>query len=365
MTSTYELPEVLGHDDVLAGLWRADRDGRLPHALLFEGASGVGKFRSARRLVAGLFCDAGPGPPCGTCGPCRRLSTGGAELNHPDLLVIDALAEGEERVRVGYIAHRENDPKPVPLRRTVEGFLDLKRQEAPWRAVILRDADLMNPNAQNALLKTLEEPRDGTLLILVTSSVTGLLDTTISRVTRVAFERLDVATTAAILKREAPELALEEVERYARWAQGSPGQGLELVRQKRATMVEVCSRVLRGELGPMAATSALWALDLSIEAATERAKDRQRVRFVLDFLLEWLLDLARLDAGATELPHGPELRAALPGPDGAWRRRMLPVREAITRARRDVDANLTPSAVLDSALLALAWLAPTPTQPVR
>ena len=352
--------EVLGHDAVLEGLWRAERDGRLHHGFLFEGPSGVGKLLAAKRFVAGLFCAAGPGPPCGTCGPCVRLSTGGEEANHPDLLVVDALARGEERVLIKYVAFREEQKDPVPLRRTVEGFLDLKRQEAPYRAVLLRDADRMNPNAQNALLKTLEEPRPGTLLVLVATSATGLLDTTTSRVTRVRFERLDLETTARIVAREAPALDSADVTRHARWASGSPGRALELVGQRRSEMVALLARVLTGELGPMAAGLALSELDLPLPGRTESAKARARVRWVLDLLLEWQLDLARLASGvpAEDLAAGPELAAALAGRDGAWTTRLDHVRSALERARRDLDQNITPAALLDSAMLALAALAP-------
>lgn len=353
--------EVRGHDDVLAGLWRAETDGRLHHAFLFEGPSGIGKQLAALRLVTGLFCDDGPGPPCGRCGPCRRMVSGGEELNHPDVLVVDALAQGEEEVRVAYIAHRESDARPVPLRRTVEGFLDLKRQEAPYRAVILRDADRMNTSAQNALLKTLEEPRDGTLLILVASNASTLLDTTISRVTRVGFGRLDTALTERILADLVPELEPDERARYARWAKGSPGHGLELVAQRRATLVDFATRVVRGELGPLAATTAIWSLELSIQKSTERAKDRERLRFVLDLLLEWALDLARLAAGhpPEALVHGPELAAALANRPAGWQRQLGRLTEQLEGVRRDIEHNLTPAALLDTALLALAELAPS------
>jgi hypothetical protein len=358
MSHADRLPEVLGHGEVLAGLWRAERDQRLPHALLFEGPGGIGKFLSALRFTGGLFCASGPGEPCGACGPCRRLASGGEEANHPDLLVVDPSVLGEEEIPLGYIAYRESSTAKVPLRRTVEGFLDLKNQEASTRVVILREAHMMNPNAQNALLKTLEEPRPGTLLILTTSQASGLLDTVISRVTRVAFARLDAETTEVILRKNAPALSADDCARYARWGQGSPGYALDLVREQRAAQVELLSRVVRGELGPIAASVAFWKLDLEIVAKTERAKDRKRVRFVLDLALEWVLDLGRLEAGATGLVHEPELRAAVRGRDAL--RHLPDVRDRLIQARLDVESNLTPSAVLDSALLAMGKLAPAP-----
>ena len=86
------LIEPLGHAQTVEGLWRAAARGRLAHALLFEGQEGVGKFVAMRWFAAGLMCQGGPGAPCGRCGPCKRLSSGGESSNHPDLLVLDPVS---------------------------------------------------------------------------------------------------------------------------------------------------------------------------------------------------------------------------------------------------------------------------------
>ena len=95
--------EVLGHDETLAGLWRALSQERLSHALLFHGPPGVGKFLSAKRFVQGIFCEAGPGPPCGGCGPCRRLEAG----TLPDVHVLDPIERELEMIPVGNITRRD------------------------------------------------------------------------------------------------------------------------------------------------------------------------------------------------------------------------------------------------------------------
>ena len=85
--------EPVGHAGAVRSLWHAAEVGRLPHALCFEGPEGIGKFRAALWFAAGLLCSEGPGEPCGACGPCKRVSSGGAGGNHPDLLVIDPIEE--------------------------------------------------------------------------------------------------------------------------------------------------------------------------------------------------------------------------------------------------------------------------------
>lgn len=348
-----------GHVPVLEGLWRAAKAERLPHALLFDGPEGVGKFLAARYFAAGIFCREGPGEPCGDCGPCHRMGSGGEESNHPDLLEIDPIGAGEESIRIAHIAFRESDPSTerVPLRRTIEGFLDLKAQEGEARVVIVREAERLNPNAQNALLKTLEEPRPGTLLVLVTSSTDGLLDTVISRLTRVAFGHLDTATSAELIRAVAPRLDEHTTRDLARWSGGSPGRALALWTQGRAAQTELLRELLSGHRGPIAVGRDLWLAEGEFQGKTERAKERTRARAILDLALAVVADLGALEAGAepARLAYA-DLVVPLVRP--GIESQLAFVRSRLVRARADVDANLTPSAVLDSALLALARLAP-------
>ena len=173
--------EPRGHAEAVRGLWRAAARGRLPHALLFEGPDGTGKFLAARWLAQGLLCAGGPGDPCGACGPCRRLLSGGEQGNHPDCALIDPVQEETESISIDRIAERTGRGEK---RESAEAFLRLRPAEGGWRVLVIRDADRMLPPAQNALLKTLEEPSPGTLLVLVTARPAALLDTVRSRASR-------------------------------------------------------------------------------------------------------------------------------------------------------------------------------------
>ena len=164
--------EPVGHAEAIAGLLRAAAGRRLAHALLLSGPDGIGKFLAAEWLAFGLLCARGPARPCGACGPCKRLLAG----THADILVLDPESEGEEEIKISRITRRERDSQP-----NVGDFLSLRPMEGGWRVVILRDADRMNEEAQNALLKTLEEPGTSTLLALVASRPESLLPTTRSR----------------------------------------------------------------------------------------------------------------------------------------------------------------------------------------
>jgi len=353
------LTPPVGHLEQVRGLWNADSADRLVHALLFDGPEGIGKHLSALHLAAGLFCELGPGPPCGRCGPCRRFASGGAESNHPDLLVVDPADWGWEVIKLEAIAPREDGD--VAPRRSVEGFLDLSSVEGGHRVVVVREAHRMNVAAQNALLKTLEEPRAGTVLILITSRPEELLDTIMSRVMRVHFERLDRGSAAELIHELGPEGLTERMASdLARWSAGSPGRALRLLRQGRPAERELLADLISGRHGPIEASHRVWELEGEFPGGTERAKARARGRAMVDLCLELVSDLERAQAGKStaELAQG-DLVDALLAKSPAGHVPALVVDRAtavLGRCRADLVGNLTPEAVLDRAMLALGGL---------
>ena len=184
--------EVIAQDRALTPLRSALRRGTLHHAYLFGGPEGVGKARVARLLAQAANCEggvAGPGgfreDPCGTCGPCRKIEKG----LHPDVV---ALAEERVMAKAGTWEPKggrspSKDIVVDQVRDVVDRRLSLRRFEGRRRFVLIDPADTMNPQAQNALLKTLEEPPDDTTLVLVASSPDALLPTIRSRCARVTF----------------------------------------------------------------------------------------------------------------------------------------------------------------------------------
>jgi DNA polymerase-3 subunit delta' len=340
-----ELPR--GHADVVDGLFAAAKNRRLAHALLFAGPDGIGKFLAAERLAAGLLCAQGPGRPCGVCGPEKRLDAG----SHPDFLAIDPDSEGEEEIRIGRITYRERDP-----RTNIGDFLSLKPMEGGWRVVLVRDAERMTDEAQNALLKTLEEPGRSTLLVLVTARPEALLPTTTSRCVRVVFRPLDRGTAEEILR--ARDVPAEEAASLARFARGSPGVAIALRERGAVRMREILEGVLRGAVDAIAAAREIGELPGEFPGKTPAARARARTRACLDLALDMLADLARAGSGIdpARLAHG-DLAAVDPtspgeAPDVQLDRAARRL-ELCSEARQDVEANLAPDAILERALLAL------------
>ncbi len=339
----------LAHGAILQGLWRAAAAGRLPHALLFEGPAGVGKFASARRFALGLVCAQGPGDPCGACGPCKRLLSGDGRGNHPDVHVVDPGAEGEETIKIERIAERDGGGA------SVEAFLHLRAHEGGYRIVLLREAERMNAAAQNAFLKTLEEPGDATLLVLVSDRPEGLLETIQSRTVRVRFGRLAESDAARLVA--AAGVPRADAERLARFSRGAPGAALALAERGGLALVELCAGVLAGEREPLAAAREVFELEGRFAGATPRAEERDRARALLELLLAIVLDAERWAAGLPpeQLAFGSLLAHS------SSRRLGERAIDELLELRAGVDQNLQPAALVERALLVLAGGAALPS----
>lgn len=342
MSSDIQVPDIKGHGTLLHGLWAAAEAGRLGHALLLTGPSGVGKFLTLERLAEGLLCQNGPGEPCRECPACRRAAAG----SHPDLLRVDALSHGFEELTIHFVAQREVRPQNAWAGESIETFLRLVAGEAGWRVVLIRDADRMNEETQNAFLKTLEEPGDQVLLALETSRPEALLDTVRSRLVQHTVSSLTTAEVSQALAREVPECSADP--EWLRLAGGSPGRLLSLWRRGAREGLSLLIRAFREPIQAPSLTAELLELPGEFKGRTPKAEERNRVRFLLELGLEVLRDQERLAAGLAgeDVMHAARLQDC-PCPSDAARARRL---EVWLEGRRDVDLNLNPGGVLERVL---------------
>ena len=165
--------DIVGHKDLIEILRGFVRTGRLPHALLFSGPAGVGKTMVAREFFKAVNCLERTGDTCDVCRSCLKARSG----SHPDYL---AVTPANGRILVEGI-------------RGVISEVGLKPFEARTRFVVIEPAEQMNKASANALLKTLEEPPDATLIILVSHNPSLLLPTIVSRCQVLRFAPLDAA----------------------------------------------------------------------------------------------------------------------------------------------------------------------------
>ena len=216
--------------------------GRAPHAVIFVGPGSVGKTTLALDLAAGLLCqDPDPGSrPCRVCRGCRQVASG----NHPDLHRLAPEGPGGQ-VRIG----KATDPEPGTVRHLI-GELALLAMEGGARVAIVEQAHRLNDDAQNALLKMLEEPPAGVTIVLCSDDEERLLPTVRSRCVRV---RLG-AVGGREIERWLGELGLADAPRAARLARLADGRpGLALAYARSADAERLRGEIARGIFDLLAA----------------------------------------------------------------------------------------------------------------
>ena len=335
------LADVLGHAQPRALLLRALCTGSVPQSLLFDGPEGVGKRTVALALAAAINCQHPgiDGDACGVCSSCRRI----ARSQHPDIVSIGP---------------NEKGTITVEMARDVVGQASYKPFEARRRVVIIDDADTLQPAAQNALLKTLEEPPSSSMFVLVTARPDSLLDTVRSRCPRIRFGRLGTADLAQVLVRRCGVKAAE-APRLAAIGDGSVSRALaqdtgELMEARTAAMT-----LLQGVAGrpPVAARLRLAQQLAEIPRKRGAGTDREVLARRLGALSLLVRDLGVVSVPSHDTSGGeavlanPDLRRALAGLarhfDPA---RVLDSFTAVEQARRSLDRNQSAKVVAD-------WLA--------
>ncbi len=166
---------VWGHDAAAATLRREVAQGRVRHAYLIAGPDGVGKTTLARAFARVLCCRERPAPDlaCGRCLACRKIDRG----VHPDVQTFGLATQAALTEKSG----GKNTSITVETVRQLCATTALRPMESEWRCILLDDAELLQEVAQEALLKTLEEPPPFVVLMLLTNDAELLLPTIRSR----------------------------------------------------------------------------------------------------------------------------------------------------------------------------------------
>lgn len=300
--------DIRGHQQVVRQFCRTIERGRLSHAYLFVGPNGIGKKLFARMLGQSLLCQdaSASGPqlpgiqvpsaqsmwePCGECPNCKRVTAG----THPDFFVVGCL-EGKAELTIDvFVGSKE--------RRGREGLcyeLSLRPMAGDRRVAIIDDADLMNEESANALLKTLEEPPPNSLLLLIAGNMDRLLPTIRSRCQHVRFAPLGPQDIADLLIQNETLDDRAEAERVAALSDGSLAVAAQLVDPALRTLRDTLYGHLSGfQFEPLALTSALVSgLDeLGGDSVTQRRNAAWLIRFCIEFYRCASLQLAGHDGG--------------------------------------------------------------------
>ena len=263
-----KLDEVLGQERAISQLGHALEQERLAHAMIFAGPPGTGKRTTALALARALLCPDAPGRGCDFCEDCHLLEAG----THPDLLVEDMEKAREERSTASQLS--------ITQVRRLRSSLALQAVRGKRKVAIVEPAEKLGADAQNALLKTLEEPPSGSTLILVCSNPSALLPTIRSRCQTLLFAPLGEEVLEKLLDRE----GIESPAQVAALADGS----LERARQLTGEETRERYDELRAHFDALAQTSIPDLLDLAENLSGGKGDERRR-RMAVDtaILLDW------------------------------------------------------------------------------
>ena len=154
--------DIVGHEDILKHFKSSIEMDKVAHAYIISGEVASGKKALASAFAKTLQCEDGKSEPCEHCQSCIQAESG----NHPDII---------------YVTHEKTIISVNDIREQVVNTIDIKPYKSKYKIYIIEESELMTVEAQNALLKTIEEPPEYGIILLLTSNIDKLLPTVISR----------------------------------------------------------------------------------------------------------------------------------------------------------------------------------------
>lgn len=351
---------IAGHSRLLSLLSRVIARDSMPPAVLMAGPAGVGKRRTAVAIAQALNClqpILTPGPPraesaaqrdpacessaaferdaCGECASCRRIARG----VHPDVFIVEPGDSGSIKIEQLRDVIDRSQYRPFEGRR---------------RVVIIDEADAAGPDAQSALLKTLEEPPSASVFILVSSIPDALLPTVLSRCPRLRFGPLTPAEVARVLMQD-HGYSEQAARAAAADADGSVGRALESQSDDLTEAREAAERILQAtarDTDPVKRIN--LARDLT-ETKGSPAEERNRLAVRLRSLGSLIRDVGIIATGADRaMLANADLEARLEKLSSSFdAERSLRAYAAVDRALAALGHNASPKVVADWLLLEL------------
>lgn len=200
---------IVGHEDIIAHFKSSIETGNVAHAYIISGDAGSGKKALAYAFAETLECEAGGTEACGTCQSCLQVSTG----NYPDIITV---------------THEKPNLISVDeVRDQLINTIDIKPYKGKYKIYIISDAELLNVQAQNAMLKTIEEPPAYAVILLLTTNLDKLLETVKSRCLKLQTKPIRERDVLAYLT-NVMGLTKEKAYFCLDFAQGNLGKAIKL-----------------------------------------------------------------------------------------------------------------------------------------
>ena len=255
--------EIIGHEKNIESLKRLVQNGTISHSFLFEGEEGLGKKMTAEAFGKTLLCEEQKQEPCNRCSSCIKFDRG----NHPDFRLLEPK---KGLIKKGDIEALIKDVAMAPF-------------ESKRKDFIINDCHKMNREAMNSLLKTLEEPPEYVVIILITSNANSLLPTILSRAMSIKFYPIEVAKVVDYLVNNYDK-SKDEARFIAEFTKGSIGKSIELSTSnefflKRDEVIDIVDDLVKG--------NKVRAFD----SKDFFDSNKENIDEVLDLILFWFRDL--------------------------------------------------------------------------
>lgn len=324
-----ELREILGHDMIKEHFYNAILTGNISHAYILAGEEGMGKKSLADAFALALLCEEGQADPCRQCHACKQVLSG----NHPDLI---------------YVTHEKPASIGVDdVRRQINDTIQVKPYSSSHKIYIVDEAEKMTVQAQNALLKTIEEPPAYAVILLLTTNVDAFLPTILSRCVQLKLKPLPDEAVKEYLTGKM-EVAQSQAEIYTAFARGNLGKAIHLAssedfKHMYAEMLGLLKDLKKADISEL--------LDY-----IRRIKDEKLdIGQCLDFMQMWYRDVLMYKTTKDinllifkEEYSTVNSMSAVSGYDGLER-----ILTAIDKARIRLDANVNMELVMELLLLTM------------
>lgn len=314
--------DIAGHKAEVNSLRSAVASGQVAHAYMFSGVKGIGKARLARLFAQALLCENSPTEaPCQACRGCRRVDSG----NHPDL---HWLTPNGSSLRIEQV-------------RDMQSQIALRPYEGRYKVCVLDDAEALTEQAQNSMLKVLEEPPGSGVMMLIVHQPAAILPTIHSRCQVVGMHPVPASVIASWLQAERG-LDPKQAALLAALSGGRSGLALELdpetVIAQRDRVASWCTALRRERL------KAVWPIASELEAEKD-------LHGWLDMMAAWFRDVWHRSLDSELSVASIDAMQLLDEEAAEWQAAAQQALVAIAEARRHLSRNANKRLVLDVMLM--------------
>ena len=321
--------DVVGHRDIIQYIQDAVKQSKVSHAYILNGQRGSGKKMLARLFSMTLQCESGKSEPCGECRSCIQANNG----NQPDIITV-----------------KHEKPASISVddvRQQVNGDIMIKPYSSPYKIYIIPEADLMTVQAQNAILKTIEEPPEYAVIFLLTENADSLLPTIRSRCVMLKLRNIKDKLVKKYLM-EQMQIPDYQADLCAAFAQGNIGRALMLAKSEHFNEIKEEAIQLLKYIDEM-------ELHEIVSAIKEINKYKLEVADYLDIITIWYRDIllykAAKDVGG--LVFGDQLKFIKEKAKKSSYEGIEKILEGIEKAKVRLKANDNFDLVMELLLLTL------------